>query len=307
MQDDILYWLASTKLPEFAIEDALLVLGKFGSLKTAWKADKEVLKGIKGSQRLSKAILNHKSPSIIDECKEIVNWAEKESIHIIPYMSQDYPRLLREANNPPPTLFVKGDPKIMHNKTIAMVGTRDPSEYGKSASRRIASELVRLGYVVVSGLAFGIDESAHKGVLDEDGLTIAVLASSVDNVTPKSNKELANNILRGGGCLVSEYGPKEPIRRGNFVERNRIIAGLSNATIVVEGTKNSGTRHQATYAKEMERPIFVVEPENREIEQAELPLILIDEGAISVRSGPEAVRELWMTRLDKGETELKAA
>lgn len=144
----------------------------------------------------------------------------------------DYPALLRQIPEPPPVLFVRGDPAILHRPQVAMVGTRNPSADGRVNAHAFARGLAEAGFVVTSGLALGVDGRAHEGAL-ETGTTVAVLGSGPDRIYPARHKHLAARIA-DAGTLVTEFPPGAPPRAHHFPRRNRIISGLSLATLVVE-------------------------------------------------------------------------
>jgi DNA processing protein len=141
---------------------------------------------------------------------------------------------------------------------VAIVGTRKASEAGKSIAYEFARHLSRNGCIIVSGLALGIDTAAHRGVLDENGVSWAVLAHGLDSVYPSSNAGVAQKIIELGGCLISEYPAPTPPYANQFVVRNRIISGLSDAVIIVEAPKESGALATAQFAIKQKKPIFVV-------------------------------------------------
>ena len=141
---------------------------------------------------------------------------------------------------------------------IAIVGTRRATPDGKSTARRFAAELARAGIVIVSGLAFGVDAAAHEGCLDAEGKTVAVLACGLANIYPRNNEPLAKKILAQGGAIISEYPPDMPAYPSRFLERNRIVSGLSKGTLVIEAPERSGSLATARFALEQNRDVFVV-------------------------------------------------
>lgn len=172
----------------------------------------------------------------------------------------EYPVLLRELPDAPKKLYIRGelDPGEL---CIAIVGTRHPNVRGLETAYRFAFELAQQGYVIVSGLAFGIDTAAHEGALaasKDGGKTVAVLGTGIENITPRSNCTLAEKIVQCGGAIISEYEPARPGAKYNFPERNRIIAGLSVATIIIEAPQKSGALITADFALDYNREIFAV-------------------------------------------------
>ena len=190
-------------------------------------------------------------------------------IKIILYFERDYPELLRQTDEPPYLLYCLGDEKLLSERSVSVVGTRRLSPEGKKACREFAYEAVCDGCNVVSGLAAGADSFSHKGAVDayfdylEKGMntmklgkTIAVLPGAIDQIIPASNKKLAGQILKSGGLIISEYEPASITAKWHFVERNRIIAGLSPATVVVEAPAGSGSLITADFALDMGRDVL---------------------------------------------------
>jgi len=158
----------------------------------------------------------------------------------------------------PKKLYFKGKLPDKRLPTVAIVGTRKPTAYGREVTYQLAHDLARRGIVIVSGLALGIDAIAHRGALDAGGITLAVLGNGVDTIYPATNENLANEILQKGGAIISEYEPTVEARDFQFLERNRIVSGLSDAIIVTEAAIRSGTMSTAAHALEQGREVFVV-------------------------------------------------
>lgn len=178
-------------------------------------------------------------------------------IRFVPIMSDEYPPLLRETHEPPFALFWRGTLPDPETPLVALVGTRAPSGTGSLAAARLGKEFAKGGVPVVSGLARGIDAFAHRGNLDGGGKTVAVLACGVERIYPRSNACLASRLIDSGGCILSEYSPGEAPLQYRFPQRNRIIAGLARATIVVEAPEKSGALITADFALDEGRDLFV--------------------------------------------------
>lgn len=210
---------------------------------------------------------------------------ERHGVHSLVRGHPGYPFLLSQhaAGGPPLVLYVKGHPGALEEDGVAIVGTRRPSPFGKRFAAELARDAAGQGLAVISGLAYGIDAAAHRGCLEGKGTTIGVLAHGLHTVQPPRNRGLARQILETGGALVSEYPPGVGASKKTFVPRNRIIAWLSAATVVVEGRENSGARHTAEYAFEADRTVLAV-PGRPDDPLAGLPnRLLREEGAAVCR------------------------
>ncbi|MBV2130230.1 DNA-processing protein DprA [Arsukibacterium indicum] len=183
--------------------------------------------------------------------------AQSADHHIVTFHDPRYPPLLKQTKQPPLLLFVKGQAELLPRQQLAMVGTRQPTPTGRKVAQNFAAELVQQGYMVTSGMARGIDSESHKGALQGGGFTIAVLGHGLQQIYPASNRALAEQIC-ASGALVSEFFPDIQPRAEFFPQRNRIVVGLSSATIVVEAALKSGSLISANLAAEYNRDLFVV-------------------------------------------------
>lgn len=160
--------------------------------------------------------------------------------------------------NRPKKLYVLGNIENLNRKSITIVGARECSNYGKKVATELSYKNAKKGYVIVSGLAKGIDKYAHIGALKAKGRTIAVLAHGLNQIYPKENRKLAIDIINNNGTLITEYSFKDSIKKENFVNRNRIVSGLSEATIIVEAKEKSGSLITANFALEQGRDVYAV-------------------------------------------------
>ncbi len=170
----------------------------------------------------------------------------------------EFPRLLREIYFAPFGIYVKGNPGIFEKTSVSVVGTRKATDDGLETAGKFGRDFGRAGIVVASGLAFGIDSAAHKGCVSAGGKTAAVLACGVDEVYPKTNERLAKEILASGGAIISEYPVGTPPLPHRFIERNRIVSGLSVGVVIIEAPESSGSLATARFASEQNREAFVV-------------------------------------------------
>lgn len=203
-----------------------------------------------------------------------------------------YPALLREIDDPPMVLYVKGDWQACFDQPgIGVIGSRMCSTYGENASEMLARDLASRGLTVVSGLARGIDTAAHRGAMRGKGRTIAVIGTGIDNVYPKENNGLVREILASGGCIVSQFPLGTPPLKDNFPYRNRIISGLSLGVLIVEASERSGSLITARLASEQNREVMAV-PGNITSSNSFGTNYLIKSGAKLVQQWQDVVSEL---------------
>jgi DNA processing protein len=252
----------------------------------------------------------------IDLDRVLQSVAEKE-IRIFTINDPDYPRRLKEINQPPPVLYVKGSINVEDEWAVAVVGTRRVTPYGRQVANEIALFLAQNGITIVSGLARGVDAIAHQAALKAGGRTIAVLGSGVDVVYPPEHSRMAAEIIKQG-ALVSDYAPGTKPDGINFPPRNRIISGLSLATIVVEAGETSGALITAEFAVEQGKEVFAVpgsiltpqsEGTNRLIEQGARPLLKMSEilEVLNLEKIPEKQDTRKQFPLDPVEAKILAA
>jgi DNA processing protein len=184
-------------------------------------------------------------------------WLEDPSHHIVPCSDPRFPRLLRAAKCCPIALYVEGRPEVLNDPQLAVVGSRNPSAQGRDNAFELSERLAERGLAIVSGLAEGIDSAAHRGALRASGVTLAVLGAGVDVIYPRGNLPLSSEI-KLQGALVSEFPLGEPPRKQHFPQRNRIIAGMTLGTLVVEAARRSGSLITARLAGDYGRELFAV-------------------------------------------------
>ncbi len=190
--------------------------------------------------------------------KDLAYIKSQSGLHCLIYDDPLYPRLLREIPRPPPLLFVRGDPTCLSLPQLAIVGSRNPSGGGSENAERFAHYMAERGFAITSGLALGIDAAAHRGALRAAGKTIAVMGTGIDLIYPSRHRQLAQDIIHGGGALVSEFPLGTSSHASNFPQRNRIISGLSGGTLVVEAAVQSGSLITASYALQHDREVFAI-------------------------------------------------
>lgn len=197
-------------------------------------------------------------------------------------------------------LYYRGKLPSEGAKTVAVVGSRKLSKYGEEYAYKFGYDLVQRGLVVVSGLALGVDALAHKGALDAGGITVAVLGSGVDDITPRTNRALGERILDSGGAIISEYAPGTPAYATQFVERNRIVSGLSDAVIIIEAAVRSGSLTTAAYALEQGKAVFAL-PGNIGSPMSAGSNRLIKQGAYCLTEVKDVLEVIAPEKLEQGE------
>ena len=203
---------------------------------------------------------------------------------------KEYPKQLKNIPNPPKQLYFIGNIELLNKNSIAIIGTRNASENGKRLASKFSKELVAQGIVTVSGMAKGIDAEAHKSTIEAGGKTIAVLGNGLNHIFPPENTNLYQEIIKSGGLVVSEYLPNTPPSSNLFLERNRIVSGISIGVLVVEAAYRSGTSVTAKLAKEQDRKVFVL-PHEINDKYGVGTNKLIRKGAILVTSTKEIIEE----------------
>lgn len=209
-----------------------------------------------------------------------------------------YPNLLSKIKNMPEQLYVKGNIQLLNKPAIAIIGTRKNSSYGERMTIKFARELSEYGLTIISGMAIGIDTIAHKETIKSGGQTIAVLPSGFEHIYPKENIELYNQILENDGLIITEYEEKVEADSEKFIERNRIVSGMSIGILVIEGGVRSGTSVTARLAKEQGKKVFCI-PSSLENSKGITPNNLIKKGGILVTDVNDIIKQYPELKLKK--------
>ena len=258
MEQERAYWLAWSQIKGIGAVSLKKIDRHFGSLKEAWNAPAIAFAEVEG--------LNNKFATAIQQRskyhpEELLLQHSAQNPQFWTPTDSAYPRLLLEIPSPPPLLYYLGRVEPAENQGIkplvAIVGTRNPTQYGKRWTKKITQALVSHGFGIVSGMAAGIDTVAHYSCLEANGRTIAVLGTGVDTVYPYSNRSLYQQ-LTTQGLIVSEYPAQTQPDRGHFPARNRIIAGLCRAVVIIEAPKRSGALITARFANDFGRDVYVL-------------------------------------------------
>jgi DNA processing protein len=286
--DQYLGWLALALTPGLGARLTGKLLREFGSPEAIFNASLTALEGQQIPAAVAQAI--HSRQAISAAAKEL-SQAEATKCRIVTWDEPVYPQLLREIYDPPPLLYVKGNTDLLNRHAIAIVGTRRPTPYGNQMAERLARDLALRGLAIVSGLARGIDATAHKGALGANsGGTVGVLGCGIDVIYPKENRKIFAEIEERG-AIISEFPMGTYPAPQNFPVRNRIIAGMARGVVVVEGAQYSGSLITARLAMECGREVFAV-PGYATQPASFGPNQLIKQGAKLVTGWEDVVEEL---------------
>jgi DNA processing protein len=276
------YWVGFNLVKGIGAVRLRALLDHFGNLEVAWEAPVDVLEAAGLSARLVQNLIAIRSQVRLDVLMERI---ERQDIRVITWDDETYPRRLREIDQPPPVLYLRGTIDPEDDWAVAVVGTRRVTTYGRQITADLAAFLAGNGITVVSGLARGVDAIAHEAALRAGGRTIAVLGSGVDRIYPPEHRKLADQIM-SQGAVCSDYPPGTAPESTNFPPRNRIISGLSQATVVIEAGETSGALITARFAADQGREVLAVpgpinaaqsKGTNNLIQQGARPLLQMDE------------------------------
>lgn len=248
-------WIALSLLPHIGGKTLRSLVAHFGSAEAVLKADVHALQAVHGiGEKIANSILQ--DLDLARTRREIAHW-QTQGIRILPRYNAAYPPLLRDMNDEPPTLFLRGQYDFSHlEKTVALVGSRQASQENQQRAFRLGTYFAKQGYLVVSGLALGIDSAAHNGALAyRNGKTLAVMGSGVLDIYPPQNRRLAARILQRG-AILSENHPSATANAARLVARNRIISGLAQMLVVVETALEGGAMYAARHHLALERPVY---------------------------------------------------
>ena len=288
--EEIKYFLGFSAFPGIGPLRFKLLSKYFGSLKKAWEASERDLVKIGLGGKLTQHFISfRKDFSLTDYQKKISDL----KINVITLNDKLYPKLLKEIPDAPFLLYIRGNLEILEKlePTIAVVGTRLITSYGEAVTRQLTTDLVSAGFIIVSGMAYGVDAVAHQTTIDMDGQTIAVLGCGVDVIHPRSNTSLYWKFIINYGLVISEFPVGQFAAKGFFPARNRIISGLSLGTVVTEGAADSGALITARFALEQGREVFAV-PGPITSSLSKGPTFLLKQGAKLVTEVQDILEEL---------------
>lgn len=249
------YLIALSTFIPFGPVRVKLLLDYFKSAKAIWFATKSELLATGLTERIVTDFDFHKTEFDIHQYLQKLR---EQKVNAVSIFDKDYPQNLKEISDAPFVLYVKGQIKKSDSRSVAIVGSRLMTNYGREVAQKFASELAAFGISVVSGLALGVDAEAQRAALKAGGRTISVLASGLDIISPLTNKALAMEFIKNNGAVVSEYPLGHSPKPFEFPIRDRLISGMAKAVIVVEGKQKSGTFHTVRAALDQGRPVFAV-------------------------------------------------
>lgn len=289
--NDKRYWVGFNLVKGIGAVRFQNLLNAFGDLESAWKAPLFNLAGAGLSAKLVERVAQVRANVNLDE---IMAQAEAAGIRILTWQDDEYPAYLKEIDQPPPVLYLRGEITAEDRWSVAIVGTRAVTPYGRQVTEELATTLVHHGVTIVSGLARGVDAVAHSAALKAGGRTLAVLGSGVDKIYPPEHRQMAEKIS-SSGAVISDYAPGTPPDSANFPPRNRIISGLSMAIVVVEAGDTSGALITAEFAAEQGRDVFAI-PGNIYAPQSKGTNRLLRNGAKTLLTPQDVLEALDLTR-----------
>lgn len=289
--DDKRYWVGFNLVKGIGAVRLQALLDVFGDLETAWNASLFDLAGAGLSRKLAERVAQVRASVLLDE---FVAQAEAAGIRILTWQDDEYPLHLKEIDQPPPVLYLRGEITAEDNWAVAVVGTRAVTPYGRQVTEELATVLAHNGVTIVSGLARGVDAVAHSAAIKAGGRTLAVLGSGVDRIYPPEHRTMAERIA-SHGAVISDYAPGTPPESANFPPRNRIISGLSMAVVVVEAGDTSGALITAEFAVEQGRDVFAI-PGSIYAPQSKGTNRLLRNGAKTLLTPQDVLEALDLTR-----------
>lgn len=282
-------WIALNMTPGVGPRAATKLLERFGSANAIFHARRTELEWLRIKPTTIESIIKRE---FFDTAETELKRVKEIGGDVLILDDGSYPALLREIDDPPPVLYVKGDWQACFEQPgVGVIGSRMCSTYGENASEMLSRDLASRGVTVVSGLARGIDTAAHRGAIRGQGRTVGVMGTGIDTVYPKENTNLAREILANGGCLVTQFPLGTPPLKDNFPYRNRIISGLSLGVLIVEASERSGSLITARLAMEQNREIMAV-PGNITSGNSFGTNYLIKSGAKLIQQWQDVVAEL---------------
>jgi len=254
----LIYQIAITLIPGIGDINAKKIIAYCGSPEAVFKEKKQKLLKISGIGEILAETIIQSRDIALKRAESEIEFIQKHNIKTFFYLNDDYPVHLKDCPDSPVNLYYKGNASLNNNKIISIIGTRNASEYGKDVCKNIIKGFSSLNVLILSGLAFGIDVCAHKAALENNLSTIGVLAHGLDRIYPAQHKPFARQMVESNGGLLTEYISGTIPDRENFPCRNRIVAGMAHATLVIESAKKGGALITAEIANSYNKDVFAI-------------------------------------------------
>lgn len=298
MNTDLLYQLALTQVPQIGCVQARLLADEFENAEEIFKAKKSWLEKMDGIGSVRAASI--KNFTAFKEQEDEIKFMEKYKITPLYLKDAAYPKRLLNCYDPPTLLFYRGNADLNASKVISIIGTRSNTDYGKQITEQIIEELSALQPTIVSGLAYGVDAIAHKQSLKHQLPTIGVLAHGLDKIYPSTHTSLAKEMIANGGGLLTEFRKETKPDRHNFPTRNRIVAGICDATIVIETGIKGGSMITAHLANSYNRDVFAIPGKTTDTKSEGCNYLIQSNKAILIRNGNDIVEQMgWQQQGQK--------
>jgi len=299
--NDKRYWVGFTLIKGIGAVRLQALIHHFGDLESAWRAAPADLAEAGLGAKVIERVIQAREKMDLEKIWEQI---ARQGIQILTWEDEAYPSRLKEIDQPPPVLYVRGEYLPEDAFAVALVGTRRVTPYGRQITEEIAAFLAANGMTVISGLARGVDAIAHTAALKAGGRTLGILGSGVDRIYPPEHRALAEQMMERG-AIISDYAPGTPPEASNFPPRNRIISGLSLAVVVIEAGETSGALITAEFAAEQGREVFAV-PGSILAPQSKGTNKLIQQGALPLLNASDLMQALNLTRVGEQKAARKA-
>lgn len=293
MHTESLYRIALTLVPNIGPVQAKLLTDTLGSATDIFRARQQTLESIEGIGSVKASCIRRFNSFNLAE--DELRFAEKFGVQLLFLTDENYPKRLLHCYDPPTLLYYRGEADLNHPRMLSVIGTRNKTDYGKQLTEQLVRELCSQNITVVSGLALGIDAVAHKTCVKNSKPTVAVVGHGLDNIYPPEHRPLARDICRSGGGMLTEFRSNTRPDRHHFPLRNRIVAGISDATIVVETDVKGGSMITASLANSYNRDVFAYPGKTTDTKSAGCNQLIRNNRAVLVTSANEILDSLgWI-------------